>query len=154
MTPNLCRCNSGNPDTTCCQPFLDGQALPQTPEQLMRSRYSAFCQGQIDYLIATHHPSQRQGDERQTLAQTIATTQWVGLKVLHSAQRGENGQVEFVAFYQRIGVVEQLHEKSEFVREAGRWFYLTGEILPPVTIGRNEPCWCGSGRKYKQCHGR
>jgi preprotein translocase subunit SecA len=21
-------------------------------------------------------------------------------------------------------------------------------------IGRNEPCWCGSGRKFKQCHGR
>jgi preprotein translocase subunit SecA len=21
-------------------------------------------------------------------------------------------------------------------------------------IGRNDPCWCGSGRKFKQCHGR
>jgi len=21
-------------------------------------------------------------------------------------------------------------------------------------LGRNEPCWCGSGKKYKQCHGK
>ncbi|MBA2720262.1 MAG: SEC-C domain-containing protein, partial [Chloroflexi bacterium] len=20
-------------------------------------------------------------------------------------------------------------------------------------IGRNDPCWCGSGQKYKKCHG-
>jgi preprotein translocase subunit SecA len=21
-------------------------------------------------------------------------------------------------------------------------------------LGRNEPCWCGSGKKYKHCHGK
>ncbi|MCY1690171.1 SEC-C metal-binding domain-containing protein [Exiguobacterium sp. SL14] len=21
-------------------------------------------------------------------------------------------------------------------------------------MGRNDPCWCGSGKKYKNCHGR
>jgi hypothetical protein len=28
---------------------------------------------------------------------------------------------------------------------------------PPATApkpGRNKPCWCGSGKKYKQCHGK
>jgi preprotein translocase subunit SecA len=20
-------------------------------------------------------------------------------------------------------------------------------------IGRNDPCWCGSGKKFKKCHG-
>lgn len=153
MMDSLCPCGSGNPYSACCQPYHTGRSHPQTPEQLMRTRYSAFCQGQIDYLIATHHPSQRQGDDRQMLRQTIASTQWVGLRVLHSKQAADIGTVEFVAFYQRIGVVEQLHERAEFVREQGRWFYLRGEILPPITIGRNEPCWCGSGRKYKQCHG-
>ena len=36
------------------------------------------------------------------------------------------------------------------------------EIAPPVqqrvlsdeeTVGRNDPCWCGSGKKFKKCHG-
>jgi preprotein translocase subunit SecA len=34
-----------------------------------------------------------------------------------------------------------------------------GETQAPIVksdrekIGRNEPCWCGSGKKYKLCHG-
>jgi len=153
MKQTLCVCGSGKAAAACCQPYLTGQAQPQTPEQLMRSRYSAFYHGQLDYLIATHHPAQRQADDRQTLAQTIATTTWLGLRVLHSAQATDTGTVEFTAFYQRIGMVEQLHERSQFVRQEGQWFYLQGEILPPITVGRNDLCWCGSGKKYKKCHG-
>ena len=26
--------------------------------------------------------------------------------------------------------------------------------VPAGKIGRNDPCWCGSGKKYKKCHGR
>ena len=26
--------------------------------------------------------------------------------------------------------------------------------VPPSKVGRNEPCPCGSGKKYKQCHGK
>ena len=25
---------------------------------------------------------------------------------------------------------------------------------PVAKVGRNEPCPCGSGKKYKNCHGR
>ncbi len=25
---------------------------------------------------------------------------------------------------------------------------------PSQKLGRNDPCWCGSGKKYKKCHGR
>jgi preprotein translocase subunit SecA len=33
-----------------------------------------------------------------------------------------------------------------------------GQAKPGFTpsgarIGRNDPCWCGSGKKYKKCHG-
>ncbi len=152
----LCPCGSGELFQRCCQPYLDEDALPRSPEQLMRSRYSAFCTGNIDYLIATHHPSQHKADDRKTLANTIATTEWLGLRLLNSAVINEAaglGRVEFVAFYQSKGRVEQLHERSEFLRQNGRWFYLKGDFLPPIALGRNDPCWCGSGKKVKQCHG-
>lgn len=30
----------------------------------------------------------------------------------------------------------------------------SGTIVKPKKIGRNDPCPCGSGKKYKYCHGR
>jgi SEC-C motif-containing protein len=119
----------------------------------MRSRYSAFCTGQIDYLIATRHPSKRQGDDRQDLSQTIAMTEWLNLRVLYSQETAERGTVEFVAFFKAQGQLSQLHERSDFVCQDGRWYYLEGKHLPPLRLERNDPCWCGSGKKVKKCHG-
>ena len=122
----------------------------------MRSRYTAFCTANIDYLIATHHPTQRQADDRQTLAQTIAHTRWLSLRVLNSDRSQETngvGTVEFVAFYQSQGNLGQLHERSQFIRQDNRWYYHHGAILDPISLSRNDPCWCGSGKKYKKCHG-
>ncbi len=121
----------------------------------MRSRYTAFCRGDIDYLIATHHPSKRKATDRQILAQTETETAWVGLRVLASDSKAgtDQGFVEFVAFYQHQGQIGQLHEKSEFIWQDERWYYLQGTMLAPIPLGRNDPCWCGSGKKRKNCHG-
>jgi len=124
----------------------------------MRSRYTAFCRGDVDYLLATLHPSARQPDDRSQLVATIRETTWLGLRVLAVSQpaHGDRGTVEFVAFYQpkQRNSMGQLHEKSTFVREEGRWFYRDGVQLAPIVIARNDPCWCGSGRKFKQCHAK
>ncbi len=125
----------------------------------MRSRYSAFSKGDIDYLIASHHPSKRQPNHRTSLANTIEQTTWLGLKIVSSAPPQPNdttGYVEFAAFYQQAGqsTVEQLHEKSEFTKQSGQWYYLQGQLLDPIQLGRNDLCWCGSGKKYKRCHGK
>lgn len=136
----------------------------------MRSRYTAFVLGDIDYLLVTHHPDYRAND-RASLAQTIRTTQWVNLIIL-ATQKGQRkdktGSVEFVAVYSKrtsagitetapsgspTGELNQLHEKSQFVREGNRWFYTQGDLLPPYQPKRNQPCWCGSGLRFKQCHG-
>lgn len=122
----------------------------------MRSRYTAFTQGNIDYLIATHHPSKRTMSDRQTLQQSIQNTAWLGLTVLATEQgqpEDDTGIVEFVARYQS-GAMGQMHERSRFKKQKGRWFYLDGDLLPPVAPKRNDPCWCGSGKKFKQCHGK
>ncbi len=132
----------------------------------MRSRYSAFHEGKIDYLIATLHPSKRQATDRESLARTVSTTTWTGLRILavEGGTEDENtGQVEFVTCYRegraakhQDGATKQLHERSRFVKEDGRWFYLSGSyenLLHVPKPGRNAPCWCGSGKKHKKCHG-
>lgn len=151
-----CFCNSGDSFKNCCQPYLSGALLPKTPEQLMRSRYSAFCTKNIDYLMSTYHVTNQVPGSRMQLEKSIATTQWLGLKVIKSnidKSDKTKGQVEFIAFYQGE-TAGQLHEQSEFIYEDGKWFYLGGQMLPPLTFKRNEPCWCNSGKKYKRCHGK
>ncbi|MEM7647966.1 MAG: YchJ family protein [Cyanobacteria bacterium P01_A01_bin.70] len=155
LTAN-CPCGSQRPFNTCCQPYLLGQAIAPTAEALMRSRYTAYCQGQVDYLTATHHPSKRTLGDRAALTKSVQNTIWLGLTVLQTEQgqpADTTGVVEFVARYQsdHIG---QIHERSRFKQQKGRWFYLDGDLLPPLEPKRNEPCWCGSGKKFKQCHGR
>jgi SEC-C motif-containing protein len=117
----------------------------------------------IDYLIASHHPSQRRADDRAQLAATLDQCRWLELSIIHCQQGCDDqqqGEVEFIASYQRDGQLTQLHERSRFVKEKGRWFYLHGDIfntgkntVSQTKPGRNEPCFCGSGKKFKQCHG-
>lgn len=132
-----------------------GQVTAPTAEVLMRSRYTAYCLGNVDYLVDTHHPTRRAPNERTALADSIRTTTWVKLTVLTTA-RGQpedrEGTVEFVA-YHSTPAPGQIHEHSRFVRQKDRWLYLDGDLLPPLWPKRNDPCWCGSGKKHKACHG-
>ncbi len=152
---DLCPCGSDRPYADCCQPYLAGTALPPTVEALMRSRYTAYHRGQAEYLITTHHPTQRYPGQRATILQNIATTTWLGLRVLATnagQTEDKQGLVEFIAYYAdpKPG---QVHERSRFVRQKDRWFYIDGDTLPPLWPRRGDPCWCGSGKKYKACHG-
>lgn len=152
MKPNLCPCLSNKNYLDCCGPLHQQTHLAETAEQLMRSRYCAFVMAKIDYLIATLHPSQRQHDDRIQLQQTVEATQWLGLQIIEHYQQLDQAEVEFIAFYQDKPL-DQLHERSRFVKENDQWFYVDGELLPAVKLGRNEPCFCGSGKKLKRCHG-
>jgi SEC-C motif domain protein len=143
-----CPCNSAALYSNCCEPYIIGKALAPTAEALMRSRYIAYSQGNIDYLITTLHPKSRQKDDRSTLLQSVQTMRWIRLAVIKT-QKGQpqdkRGMVEFVALYQPaqikdlpknspVGATHQLHERSRFVKEAGQWFYVDGDILPPVNL--------------------
>lgn len=156
----LCPCGSMNSFLQCCLPFINQKELPQKPEQLMRSRYTAFAKGNAQYLLQTLHPSKRENETLKKIQSTILSTQWLSLKVVatkHTKSRPSEGIVEFVAFYNNKSnntiktAIKQLHEKSHFIFEE-RWFYTEGDILPPIKLGRNDTCWCGSGKKLKACH--
>jgi SEC-C motif-containing protein len=129
----------------------DGKLIANSAEQLMRSRYSAFVMANVAYLIATLQVDQRQYNDKDILRQTIEQQQWLGLAIIHHKSTGINATVEFVAFYQHQPT-RQLHERSHFIKENGHWFYVDGEILPAVKLNRNDPCFCGSGKKIKKCH--
>jgi len=122
-----CPCGSAAGYAGCCGPLHAGAAAA-TAEALMRSRYSAYVLGREDYLLATWHASTRPG-ALLLAAQRPAPT-WLGLEV--RAQRGvDDGHaiVEFVARYRLGGgPARRLHETSRFVREAGRWYYVDGDV--------------------------
>ncbi|MBE9028237.1 YchJ family protein [filamentous cyanobacterium LEGE 11480] len=147
--PNPCPCGSNKLYTECCEPYHTGVAVAPTAEALMRSRYSAFCKRDIDYIVRTRHASTRKNDDRRSLRQTFNLTHWIGLTILKT-QKGQpkdkKGVVEYVAECrdtqaQGFNVeVKQLHEKSRFVKEDDQWFYVGGELLPPVKLpGKKAP---------------
>ncbi len=120
-----CPCGSGLAYAACCQPLHDGRARAETAERLMRSRYAAYAQGRADYVFRTWHPRTRPADVTPEPGLV-----WTGLRVLGVAAGGPDdaeGVVEFEASHDGPGV---LHERSRFVRRAGRWFYLHDENAP------------------------
>ncbi|MDP3134948.1 MAG: YchJ family metal-binding protein [Burkholderiaceae bacterium] len=109
----------------CCGRYLQDFAGTPAPdaESLMRSRYTAFVLGDEDYLLASWHastrPSQAQGD---------AAARWLGLEVRGATQSDAgHATVEFVARYRHQGRGVRLHERSRFVRDGVRWFYVDGQ---------------------------
>ncbi|WP_421230160.1 YchJ family protein [Aeromonas jandaei] len=149
----LCPCGSNLSLDLCCG-SLHGGAPALTPEQLMRSRYSAFVLGLGDYLVHSWHPDYLGDLTAELLSQT--DTQWDGLEIIASQGGPDDilGMVEFKAWFVEGETRHCLHERSRFVRYEGRWVYTDGEIDPvPLRVGRNDPCPCGSGKKFKKCCG-
>lgn len=112
----------------CCGRFIDHWDAQPAPdaECLMRSRYTAFVQGRADYLLATWHPSHRPAS-----LDFDAAAQWLGLEVRgHWVKDVDHAEVEFVARHRLGGRAVRLHERSRFVREGGRWYYVDGDMLP------------------------
>lgn len=159
--PDNCPCGSQQTFSQCCQPLLSGEQHATTAQALMRSRYSAFATANIDYLIDTLHPEKRQPQDAELLSQALQHTRWLGLQVRNcekGLEQDERGTVEFVATWSEAGQSGFLHEKSSFVKLDGRWYYVDGTLFDTTgkTISkpkRNDPCWCGSNKKFKKCHG-
>jgi SEC-C motif-containing protein len=131
-----CPCGSGHPFSACCGPYLDGTALPETAEALMRSRYTAYTLGDAAYLTATWHPTTRRKD--LGLGEPV---KWIGLEVLRCEAGGPGdtrGQVEFIARYKLRGRAQRLHEVSRFQRRQGRWYYLDGTLNTGTAPGHQD----------------
>ena len=158
-TNDLCPCCSGIPYKKCCEPFISGEKIPPTPEALMRSRYVAYSQQNNQYILDTWHSSTRPDIPNPAEDPNV---QWIGLKILSTDMGGPNdskGYVEFRARCRVKGEAGGIDEASEFIKEGDRWFYVDGTTIKPQKnpdnkVGRNDPCPCGSGKKYKKCCGK
>lgn len=162
MSDSPCPCCSNKSYATCCQPFLEGNQQATTAEALMRSRYTAYTKVAIDYIQATTHPMKRAQQNWAAAKSWAEQATWLGLKVVATKAgqtKDETGTVSFVAEYQQAGQLQRHEELSTFKKMNGSWYYWDGRapVKKPVVkrkIGRNAPCPCQSGKKYKQCCGK
>jgi len=125
-----CICGNLKPFAKCCDRFLSGKQNAKTPEQLMRSRFSAYALGGYgEYLVSTWLPASAKNLVVSELSEK--TIDWQRLKVISSSQQGDNGVVEFKAWFYKSPSSEEMeimHEISEFVRIQSRWFYVGGRV--------------------------
>lgn len=172
----ICPCGSGAAYAECCEPFIKTKAFPDTAEKLMRSRYTAFVTGEIDYIRDTIAPEARKDFDAKSTREWSQGSKWLGLKIL-SVDSGKpsdkKGTVEFIATYEKNGESVDHHEVAKFRKaESGKWMFVDGDshthtggeghhhhpkretfVREAPKVGRNDPCPCGSGKKYKKCCG-
>lgn len=125
---SLCCCGSNKAYADCCEPFILGTKLPATPEQLMRSRYSAYSQANIAYIEKTMKGEALKGFDAKEAKKWAKQASWLGLSVIKAPiALGNTGFVEFIARYALNGKAQAIHEVSEFHFEGDRWYYVRGD---------------------------
>ncbi len=148
---STCPCGSGESLAHCCGRYHAGLPAPSA-QALMRSRYSAYALGLIDYLLATTLPAQQAGLDRQAIHAWSTQSQWLGLEVEGSELvdgQPAHAWVTFSAHWRDPSGEHRHRERSAFVRHAERWYFI--DPTAPLRSGRNDPCPCGSGQKFKKC---
>lgn len=146
-----CPCGSDCALRDCCGRYHAGTPAPDA-ERLMRSRYSAYVLGLIDYLVDTTAPAQQQRLDREALTAWSLGSRWQGLQVLEHRTEPDDpahARVAFVARWEDGRGAHRHEERSGFVQRDGRWFFLDPTVRP--LPGRNDACLCGSGAKFKKC---
>jgi SEC-C motif-containing protein len=159
-----CLCGSSQVYEECCGPIIDGERLAPTAETLMRARYSAYAGEETEFLLTSLHPDRREEHDADAVRDWAEQSDWLGLEILDTAGGGEDddtGRVEFVCLYEYGGKEKRHHEKALFEKVEGQWYFVSGEPVAAVPfvreepkVGRNDPCSCGSGKKYKKCCGK
>ena len=134
----------------------------KTAEELMRARYHAYKTCDMEFIKESHDPDNTEGIDWAECEKWARESQWLGLEIISTTKGGEDdkdGIVEFKATYIENGKTIVHHERSYFVKKNGVWFYqkwlpITSTRINENKVGRNDPCPCGSGKKYKKCCGK
>lgn len=158
---DVCPCGSGLAFETCCEPFLIEREKPSTATALMRSRYSAYALGAVDYLYKTSGSKVRKEFDAESSRKWAESATWTGIEIISEEGGGaddETGVIEFIAHYSVKDSEFNHHERAEFAKVDGVWRFIDGRIFgtDPIRrdepkVGRNDPCPCGSGKKFKKC---
>ncbi len=155
-----CACGSEKSYSECCEPYIKGKKHAPTAVALMRSRYSAFANGEMDYIYNTHHESTRSELDMDSVKNWATNSEWLGLEIRETemgSEKDAEGKVEFKCKFIFNGQEQTHHELSTFVKEKGQWYFVDGALRNNTVrrsapkVGRNDPCPCGSGKKAKKC---
>ena len=148
----LCPCQSGKSYTDCCQPFHLHQMIPDSAEKLMRSRYTAYTQVNIPYIVETTVPAQQALLDQTSMQLWGEETDWEGLEIItHQPFVSKmHSLVEFKASFNTESGVDTHYEHSLFVLIEGRWYFVDPTVPLP---SQKQPCVCGSDKKFKHCCG-
>lgn len=159
-----CHCGSKKSFSSCCEPYVTGKAKAPTAEALMRARYTGYATGNIDFLENSMAPETREGFNRESCEKWSKESSWKGLRVVATQDGGPDdatGIVNFVAAYSQDGKDYEHHEIGSFRKDGGTWFFVDGtppksapQVKTGPVVGRNDPCHCGSKKKFKKCHGK
>ena len=154
-----CLCGSEIEYSHCCELFHNKENTPVTAEALMRSRFTAYASKNESYLLETWSKSKR--PEKIDFSKEEAV--WTKLDIVKTkkgTKKESKGIVEFKAYYTLENEAYVMTEISRFIKSAGRWFYLDGIVKSVAKVdqqsnqGKNAPCSCGSGKKFKRCCGK
>ena len=167
-----CYCGNHHPFEQCCDLIINGSKKAENPEQLMRSRYSAYATKNAQYIYQTYALKSQKDQSIEEIKAWAEQTQWLKL-IIHTATKysddikvttGKNDTlpiksdslpiVEFSALYIHNNTFCQMSEISRFTLEENKWRYLDGEVAEHIEIAspkRNAPCLCQSNKKFKNC---
>lgn len=158
-----CPCGSGLAYSACCEPIIKGRKPAATAEALMRSRFTAYAVKAIDHLGTSLQAADRKQFDGASAKEWAESAEWNGLEVVATERGGvddEDGIVEFKARYTVNDQELEHHERARFTREQGHWVFVEGRVIgrdpyrrEEPKVGRNDPCACGSGKKFKKCCG-
>lgn len=125
-----CHCGKNPTFNHCCEKYILSKEIPATAEDLMRSRYSAFCVVNMDYLFNTTDLQVRYEFDRSANEAWAKSAQFKKLEIIKTEESGTKSIVEFKAYFQADGQEHVHHEISTFRKSNGAWFYRSGRILP------------------------
>ncbi len=167
-----CPCGNDKNYDSCCGQYLSGTSLPSTPEELMRSRYTAYTLANIDYIFGTMRDQALKDADKNECLKWAKMSKWLGLEVISSSSSDDDteGEVLFIAKFKQNGTAHNLKEHAKFKKYKNKWYYIDSIVQngsspdnkeqpkkPAQTqavsnkVGRNDACICGSGKKYKKC---
>lgn len=160
----FCPCGSKLEFDQCCEPFLLNIKRPITATQLMRARYTAYAMGTVEFLYKTSSSKVKKEFDADSSRKWAESAKWTGIEIIKEIEgsaKATKGVVEFIAHYTVNETDFNHHERADFAKINGEWCFMDGKIFGPEPkrreepkVGRNDPCICGSHKKFKKCCGK
>lgn len=125
-----CYCGRTETFEKCCGKFIKGLETPKNAEELMRSRYAAYCTVSMDYIVATTDLQVRFDFDHKANEEWARNSKFHKLEILKAEEAGTKSIVEFKAYFNLDSSEHIHHEISTFRKTNGTWFFRAARVIP------------------------